>query len=292
MFVITGVEGKVNTGTKAVEILLAAGEKVRIATWDAAIRAQMSHLRLEVTVGEPDDVDFLSRAFAGAEAAYLTIPQRLYQENFRDFQERTIEASARAIQRSGLSHVVTLSAVGAQHDCGTGIVLGFHSLEQKLNSIPGINVLHVRAGHFLENLGLEILPGMNLLHGVIAPEIPLPILDPRDVGEFAAERLLKLDFSGIQTRELLGERDLTMKDVAEIIGRSLGKPGLKYFQLPLFQVERLLPRLGIPGSSAKSVVETWKATNQRMCDPLEPRGPENTTRTSLESAVMAGQSVR
>lgn len=291
MFVITGVEGKVNTGTRTVELLLAAGQRVRIATWDPSIRTRMSHDLLDIMVGKPDDAEFFSEAFAGAKAAYFTIPQHLFQENFRDFQEHAIDACVRAVQRSSLSHLVTLSAIGAQHASGTGVVLGFHSLEQKINSICGINVLHVRAGHFLENLGLEILPMMNLLHGVISPEIPLPIVDPQDVGEFVATRLLKLDFAGIQTRELLGERDLTMKDVAEIIGRSMGRPGLKYLQIPLSQVERLLPRLGIPKSSASSVVETWKATNERMCDPLEPRCAENTTRTSLESLVLAGQGV-
>src|ERR1700733_10622557 len=34
----------------------------------------------------------------------------------------------------------------------------------------------------------------------------------RDVGDYAARRLLHLDFSGKQTRELLGERDLSMTE--------------------------------------------------------------------------------
>ena len=289
MFAITGVEGKINTGAAAVDVLLAAGQKVRIVTWDPAIRNHFSHPLLEITVGEPDDGDFLCRAFTGAKAAYVTIPQRLYQEDFREFQDRTSDACAEALRRSGVSYVVTLSALGAQHAQGTGVVLGFRKMEERIDNIPGIDALHVRAGHFVENLGIEILPSMNLVHGVISPEIPLPIVDPRDVGTFVAHRLLQHDFSGKQTRELLGERDLTMKDVARIVGSSVGSPNMKYLQLPLFQVEQLLPRLGIPRSSAASVIETWKAVNQRMCDPTESRSADNTTLTSLEDLALAAQ---
>jgi len=43
----------------------------------------------------------------------------------------------------------------------------------------------------------------------------------RDVGDYAAQRLLDLDFSGKQTRELLGERDLSMAEVTAAIARAL-----------------------------------------------------------------------
>ena len=40
------------------------------------------------------------------------------------------------------------------------------------------------------------------------------------------EALLDLDFSGKHTRELLGERDLSMADATAVIGRGIGKPDL------------------------------------------------------------------
>jgi hypothetical protein len=40
----------------------------------------------------------------------------------------------------------------------------------------------------------------------------------RDIGAVAAEELLKLHFQQKQTRELQGQRDLTMMEAAAIIG--------------------------------------------------------------------------
>jgi hypothetical protein len=41
---------------------------------------------------------------------------------------------------------------------------------------------------------------------------------------YAAQRLLDLDFSGKQTRDLLGERDLTMVEATAVIARGIGRP--------------------------------------------------------------------
>jgi hypothetical protein len=46
-------------------------------------------------------------------------------------------------------------------------------------------------------------------------------------GGYAARRLLDLDFSGKQTRELLGERDLSMTEATAVIVPGIGKPDLR-----------------------------------------------------------------
>ena len=46
----------------------------------------------------------------------------------------------------------------------------------------------------------------------------------RDIGSAAAKALLALDFSDKQTRELLGQRDLSYVEATTIIGETIGKP--------------------------------------------------------------------
>jgi hypothetical protein len=55
-------------------------------------------------------------------------------------------------------NVVVLSSVGAQHPEMTGPIVGLHNLEQKLNSVSGLNVLCLRCGYFMENLLLSLAP--------------------------------------------------------------------------------------------------------------------------------------
>jgi uncharacterized protein YbjT (DUF2867 family) len=106
-----------------------------------------------------------------------------------------------------------------------------------------------------------------------------------DVGDYAAHRLLNLDFSGKQTRELLGERDLSMAEVTAEIARGIGRPGLRYQQFPYDQVQQVLTQMGIPPKKAAVYIEMFRAINTGVLAALEPRSPENTTPTSFEEFV-------
>ena len=104
-------------------------------------------------------------------------------------------------------------------------------------------------------------------------------------GDYAAQRLVDLDFSGRQTRELLGERDLSMAEVTAVIARGIDKPDLRYEQLSYDQVQQLLTQKGIPPKAAELHIEMYKAVNAGVLVPREPRSPENTTPTSLEEFI-------
>jgi len=132
---------------------------------------------------------------------------------------------------------------------------------------------------------IGMIQGMGIFGHALLPELKIPMIATRDIGEYAAERILKLDFSGKQTRELLGERDLTMNEVTSIIARGIGKPDLRYVQFPYEQVLQVLMQMGIPPKTAGQFIEMYKATNEGVVAGQEPRSAENTTRTSFETFV-------
>jgi len=107
----------------------------------------------------------------------------------------------------------------------------------------------------------------------------------RDVGDYAAQRLLDLDFSGKQTRELLGERDLSMTEATAVIARGIGKPDLRYQQFPYDQMQQALIQMGFSPKKAAVYIEMFQAINTRVIAAQEPRSPENTTPTSFETFV-------
>jgi uncharacterized protein YbjT (DUF2867 family) len=107
----------------------------------------------------------------------------------------------------------------------------------------------------------------------------------RDIGAYAAQRLWDLDFSGKQTRELLGPRDVSMTEATAMIARGIGKPDLRYAQFPYDQVEHALTQMGVPPKGAAMYIEMYKSINAGILIPQEPRSPENTTPTSFEQFV-------
>jgi len=73
-----------------------------------------------------------------------------------------------------------------------------------------LNVLHLRAGVISWKTifaAIGMIRQMGIFGGALLPDLKLPMIATRDVGDYAAKRLLDLDFSAKQTRELLGERD-------------------------------------------------------------------------------------
>src|SRR5205807_1012658 len=75
-----------------------------------------------------------------------------------------------------------------------------------------------------------------IMAGPVRVDLPVPMIATRDIGAAAAEALVRLDFRGQQTQELLGTRDVTYTEAAKIIGTAIGKPDLTYTQLPDEQV--------------------------------------------------------
>ncbi|HVR25720.1 MAG TPA: NmrA family NAD(P)-binding protein [Candidatus Polarisedimenticolia bacterium] len=280
-YVILGASG--NTGSIIADSLLSAGKKVRVMGRDAGRLQRFVDKGAEAFPANLSDAAALAKAFSGARAAYLLLPPAKSRED----QEQESDAIAKAVKESGLRYAVHLSSYGAQVAGGAGPVSGLHSSEQKLNAIEGLNVLHLRAAYFMENnlAAIGMIHGMGLVGTALLPDLKIPMAATRDVGDYAAQRLLHLDFSGKQTRELLGERDLSMTEATAVIARGLGRPDLRYVQFPYDQVQQALTQLGVPPKGAAMYIEMYKAINAGVLVPLEPRSSENTTPTSFEQFV-------
>src|SRR5271163_1479674 len=281
MYVILGASG--NTGSIIANSLLSAGKKVRVVGRDSGRLQRFVDKGAEAFTADMSDAAALAKAFSGARAAYLLLPPAKSPEE----QERDSDAVAKAVRESGLRYAVHLSSYGAQVAKGAGPVSGLHSSEEKLNAIGGLNVLHIRAAYFMENnlAAIGMIHHMGIFGSALLPDLKLPMVATRDVGNYAAQRLLNLDFSGKQTREVLGERDLSMTEVAAVIARSVGKPDLRYQQFPYDQVQQVLTQLGVPPKGAAMYIEMYKSINAGVLVPVEPRSPENTTPTSFEKFV-------
>lgn len=281
MYVILGASG--NTGSIIANFLLSKGEKVRVVGRDAGRLQRFVRKGAEAFTGDVSDASALTKAFGGARAAYLLLPPITSRED----QERESDAIAKAVKESGLPYAVYLSSYGAHVPEGTGPVTGLHSSEQKLNIISGLHVLHLRAAYFMENnlAAIGMIRAMGIFGHALLPDLKLPMIATRDVGDYAAQRLLDLDFSGKQTCELLGERDLSMTEITALIARGIRKPDLRYQQFPYDQMQQALEQMGMSPKKAAVYIEMFNAINTGVLAAQERRSPQNSTTTSFETFV-------
>ena len=285
MYVITGATG--NTGNVVARKLLADGHTVRVIGRSADRLATLTGEGAEPFVCAVTDASTLAKAFSGARAVYAMIPPNMTSEDFRDDQKKAADAIAQAIEEAEVKYAVSLSSVGADKVEGTGPVAGLHYFEQTLNRIPELNVLHLRPAYFMENIlaQIGIIQTMGITAGPLRADLMLPMIATRDIGAAAAEALVRLAFNGQQTRELLGERDLSYSEAATIIGNAIGKPDLTYVQLPDEQLRGALTQMGMSLNVANLLLEMAGALNSGHMRQLEKRAPENTTPTAFETFV-------
>jgi uncharacterized protein YbjT (DUF2867 family) len=285
MIVVTGASGR--TGRAATLALLAKGEKVRVVGREAKKLAPLVALGAVPFVGNVEDVASMTAAFDGASAVYLVLPEDITQQDLRALQERVSDSYAAAISNAHVRFVVNLSSIGAQHAEGTGPIAGLHSQEQKLNQVTGLNVLHLRAAYFMDNLFMSIAPlrSMGALPGALRADAPMPWIATKDIGEYAASRLAARDFSGSSIQELHGQRDISMNEAASIVGKAIGKPDLAYMKVPSMMLEAALLNMGLHKKTTQLLIEMWDGANAGLVLPQEARSPKNTTPTTLESFV-------
>jgi uncharacterized protein YbjT (DUF2867 family) len=111
------------------------------------------------------------------------------------------------------------------------------------------------------------------------------LIAARDIGEFAGDALSRLDFNGQQIHELLGHRDLSYGEITAIIGKTIGKPDLKYAELTSEQFRGAVVRIGMSNNMAGLLAEMTESMNSGYIKPLEQRSAQNTTPTPYETFV-------
>lgn len=213
--------------------------------------------------------------------------ERMPPSAVRAYQERVGDSIAAALAKARVPYVVMLSSIGADKPNGTGPVVGLHNLEQKLDRIPGLNSLRLRAAYFMENTLAQagVIRQTNSAAGPLAPDLRLPMIATRDIAAAATDELLRLDFHGQQTRELLGPREYTMDEVTAIIGKAIGKPDLKYVRMPDEELRPAMVQAGMSPDMVNLLLEMSMALNSGYMRALEPRSARNTTPTFLEIFV-------
>ncbi|MGH9726730.1 MAG: NAD(P)H-binding protein, partial [Candidatus Acidiferrales bacterium] len=110
MIVITGATGK--TGRPTVEGLLAKSEKIRVVGRDAKKLEGFVQRGAEAFVGFVEDPASMTKAFEGATAAFLLLPEDVTSQDMRAHQEQVSDCYAAAVAKARVPFAVTLSSIG------------------------------------------------------------------------------------------------------------------------------------------------------------------------------------
>lgn len=281
-YVITGATG--HTGKPIALGLLAQDHTVRIISRSAEKAKELTEKGAILFTGDTTNVEFLKKAFDGAEAAYVMIPFDMATPDYTGMQVTNARAIGEALTGSTVKFAVTLSSVGAHLTEGAGVVQGLERMEKIMNAIPGLNVRHLRATYFMENTMAQVqtIKFMGVMASPVLGDLKVAMVTTGDIAGVALKRLLALDFTGKSHEYILGQRDITYNEIALIFGEAIGISDLKYNAVGYDDAKNAMTMMGMGHSVATRLVEFVKAMNEGKVMGEAVRTPENTTPTSIE----------
>ena len=234
--------------------------------------------RVDVRRGDLTDAGFVRDAVAGARSVLWVDPTPHSAADPIETSLRTAAPLVEAARAGEVARVVLLSSIGAEKRHGVGHIDALGGIEELLDA-TGADVLHLRCAYFFTNLLMD-LEGLSrgVLTTAFHPDHPMPWVDPRDIGDVVAARLLSDTWRGRSVQAVHGPEDLTFHQVAQILTEALGRP-VRLNLVSDDAVRDTLRTAGLPPSAVEGIV--GMAAGSRDLVPEQPRDLLTTTPTPL-----------
>lgn len=282
-YVILGSLGNISKPIS--EKLIAAGHSVTIVSSNANKAEDIILMGAKAAIGSVNDVEFLTKAFIGADAVYTMIPPYFGASDWKKYISGIGENYAAAIRASRVKNVVNLSSIGAHMPQGCGPVSGLHYVEKALDSLEGVNVRHLRPGFFYTNLlsNVDMARNMGIIGGNYGDHMTMIFSHTDDIAEVAFSELNNLSFKGKSIRYIASD-EKTTDEVAAIFGKAIGNPKLSWVNFTDEDTTDALLKLGLPKEVARNYTEMGNAMrrSEMQSDYLKHR-PDKFGKTKLDS---------
>jgi uncharacterized protein YbjT (DUF2867 family) len=260
-YVITGGAG--NISKPLTKHLLSAGHAVTVISRSEANLEELMQLGARPAIGYLEDVEFVKKAFAGADAVYTMCPTNMMVDDLMEFYITLGRNYSQAVEHNNVKYVVNLSSIGAHLEKGAGPVSGMYIVEQALNKLKEVNIRHLRPAYFYYNL-FSYIPLIKKA-GIIGnnfrtAEKQFPMADITDIATVAAEEMISLNFSDHSFRYIVSEETDT-DQIAKLVGQWIGQADLQWITFTDEQALEGLLQAGLPKEISIHFVALGSAIN-------------------------------
>ena len=256
--IVTGSLGHISK--PLVEKLITAKHNVTVVSSNPDRKPEIEALGATAAIGSVSDLAFVTETFKGADAVYTMVPPTYAAADWKQHIAGVGKIYAQAIAASGVKNIVNLSSMGAHMPDGCGPVSGLFYVEQALNALEGVNVIHLRPGFFFYNFfaNIGMIKHMGIIGGNYGEGAKLVLANPADIADAAAEELINLSFTGKSIRYVASD-EKTTDEIASILGDAIGKPDLKWVNFSDEQTMGGMLQNGVPENVAKNYAEMGSA---------------------------------
>lgn len=219
---VVGATGRI--GTKLTENLLAKGHSVKALSRGGPALDALVATGAEPFIGSFDTGEGeLSKFFEDSDAAFLMVKTLWTAEDFHGHYPAVALRFFDALRDSPVRSAVSLTGMGSELSGNTGHFQGFHILDQILNRLQDIKLVHLQGGWFMDDLArwADAIAQYDRIGFTLAPHVKAPWVSVQDLADFAAKEFETPPEEHRSVKQL--GIDYTMSEIAAIIGRALGR---------------------------------------------------------------------
>lgn len=258
---LTGSLGHI--GKPLAQELMQKGHSLTIVSSKPERKQAIEALGAKAAIGTMQDVDFLTKAFTGADVVYaMETAGEIFRKEV-DIMETFGKIGRnykQAIEQSGVKRVIHLSSIGAHTDKGNGMLAFHYYVENTLRELPNdVAIKFMRPVGFYYNM-FSFIPVIKSRGAIIqnyGGDEKKPWVAPVDIASVIAEEMEK-PFEGRPIRYIASE-EISPNELAKLLGNAIGKPDLKWVVISDEQMLDNLLKAGMPAQVAKGFVEMQAA---------------------------------
>jgi len=257
--IITGSLG--NISKPLTQMLVKKNHTVTVISSKQERREEIEEMGAIAAIGTMEDVNFLTKAFTGADIVYCMEAasyELLFDKSFDYLTAMTNVGNnyKQAIEQSGVKKVIHLSSTGAHTNKGVGLIESHCNVENILKQLPDdVIIKTLRPGGFYYNV-LAFIPTIKATGAIIqnyGGDQKQPWVSPVDIASVIAEEM-ELPFDGRKIRYIASD-ELSSNEMAQILGEAIGKPDLKWLSISDEQMLNNMIAAGMNAAFANGMIE-------------------------------------
>jgi len=257
--------------------LMARGHSVTVISSKAEKQHEIEMMGAKAAIGSIEDAGFLTATFTGADIVYLMEPPFNFLDHTIDMENYWLNMAKnykQAVQQSGVTRLVHLSSIGAHTDKGVGMLATHHTIENILNELPAtVSIKTMRPVGFYYNM-LAFIPAIQHAGAIIqnyGGNEKEPWVSPEDIAEVIIEEM-DAPFKGRSVRYIASD-EISPNEVAQVLGKAIGKPDLKWLIIPDDQFLANLLNMGFNPLAARGLTDMNAGRRDHMYDNYKQHKP-------------------
>ena len=209
----------------------------------------------------------LTEALAGGTTVFLLTPYDPASHDIIGETKRIIANYREAIQANQIKKIVGLSTIGAHLEGNTGNLRMSRILEQGFDDL-NVKKVFIRPAYYFSNwLGfMEAVEQYGVLPTFFPEDLKIRMISPWDVATFTAEQILNGPMSQKEMYELVGPRQYSSHDVANVFSQHLEKD-IDVQSIPREQWKETLTHAGFTDNAATHLVAMTQAVVNEQAVP-------------------------